>query len=323
MIKILLIDRINKQFEEGDESLLEKFSHNDKQWLWLDIEGQPSESESALLESRFGIHKLAISDAQRTRHPPKFETFSDHSFLLLRGLVEKAEDIYASTMQIALFLKPNVLITRHSERSKSVEAAWQELQNGKLDLSRGPSHAAMRVARKVVDRYTPILLALEDQLEDFEEKTISQPSDALLGELVSTNSQLKKLRRTLTYQKNVFSSMLHSESEAMDEQFKHECNDVFEQFERLSSLSTLYQELINDLINGYLSISAHRLNQIMKVLTIFTVIFLPLTVLAGIYGMNFEYMPELSWRYGYFTLLGIMLGLIVVSTLAVRRLRWL
>ncbi len=107
------------------------------------------------------------------------------------------------------------------------------------------------------------------------------------------------------------------------QKLRHPVQDVYEHFERLRSLSDLYQELVVDLMNGYLSLSSHRLNQIMKVLTIFTVIFLPLSLMVGVYGMNFQYMPELQWRYSYFVLLGTMVTVVLSAIGLLRWKKWL
>ena len=104
---------------------------------------------------------------------------------------------------------------------------------------------------------------------------------------------------------------------------RHEFNDVYEHTERVASLTTLYKDLVDDLMNGYISITSHRLNQIMKVLTVVTVIFLPLTLMVGIYGMNFEYIPELKFQYAYFILLGVMATLVTALLLLFRKIRWL
>jgi magnesium transporter len=109
----------------------------------------------------------------------------------------------------------------------------------------------------------------------------------------------------------------------IDSQERHEYVDVFEHTERLASLTTLYKELTDDMMNGYISVTSHRLNQIMKVLTIVTVIFLPLSLMVGIYGMNFDYMPELKTHNGYFILLGVMGTLVATLLLLFRKIRWL
>jgi magnesium transporter len=295
------------------------------QWLWVDLYDVPAEEEAELLETQFKIHPLAIADAQRDRHPPKFESFGQRIFLLLRDLPKEIQELDENIqpVQVALFLDHNLLITRRSIDCEPLEVLWEEARADALDFAKGPPHIAYLLTRYITDRYTRTLLALETELEDFEEKLLTQSSDHLLSELVWENRKLKKMRRALTYQYNAIAAFQQHSADYIEEDIRHEFNDVREQFERLSSLALLQEELVADMINGYISLSSHRLNQIMKVLTIVTVIFMPLGIIAGIYGMNFDNMPELHWKYGYMIALGLM-GTVVLSLLYIlRRLRWI
>jgi len=318
-----MYDKKTRTIKTGDENLFDEFVDDNTCWLWMDLCNESHERELALLNVRLGIHELALSDARRPRHPPKFEAFSDHIFLLLRGLAMEAPELQVDTIQVAIFLKRNLVITRHTEDSSSIEKVWNDVLAGTIKAEKGPSHLASKVGRYIVDRYTPLLLDLEDDLDEFEDLMLERPDDKIMGELIATNARLKKLRRTLAYQETLFFNLSHSDLHIWGPHFRHECIDIYEQFERAASLSTLYQGLISDLINGYLGISAHRLNQIMKILTLVTVVFLPLTVIVGIYGMNFDNMPELHWHYGYYACLGVMLAVILSSVFVVRKLRWL
>ena len=145
-----------------------------------------------------------------------------------------------------------------------------------------------------------------------ESEMLESPNDLLLAELVRQKADLKKMARVLNYHARMFAAAQQQEL-AHFVPLQHELNDAAEQLERQLSLANLHLELTEDLIGGYISLSAHHLNQIMKTLTIVTVIFVPITFMAGIYGMNFDFMPELSYRYAYFTLLGAML--FVVSSI--------
>ena len=199
------------------------------------------------------------------------------------------------------------------------------MENNELDLARGTHHICYRIVRTVIDRYTPIILNMEKNLDKMEEDMLENPRDETLGELINYNSQLRKLRRIYGYQATVLSQLAKwvAASEKLKAGFRHEFNDLYEQMERLLSLSGMLQELTVDLIDGYISVSSHRLNKIMKVLTITTVIFVPLTFLAGIYGMNFENMPELGSANGYFIVLGVMVGISISLLVLFRLIKWL
>ena len=149
------------------------------------------------------------------------------------------------------------------------------------------------------------ILNLEERLEAVELELLRRPSDALLAELMEYGSKLKKLRRIGGYHEACFRNLIDNRGEQVGLN-RSRLNDLHENSERLQSLASLLDEISKDLKDGYLSLSAHRLNHIMRVLTVVTVIFVPMTFVAGLYGMNFEYMPELKWHYGYFAALGVM-----------------
>jgi magnesium transporter len=200
---------------------------------------------------------------------------------------------------------------------------WADAQSGEVEMARGPAHVAYRILRRVTDRYTNLVEGLERGIYAMEDEMFENPRDALPEELIAYGRNLKRLRRIFNYHKDLFERLSRKDQPFIGKQERHEFIDVYEHTERLASLATLFKELTDDLMNGYISVTSHRLNQIMKVLTVVTVIFMPLTVLAGIYGMNFENMPELKFQNAYFVLLGVMGTIVAVLLLLFRKIRWL
>lgn len=322
MLRAATINSSTTELKTGSESLIAEWKKTGESWIWIDLEAPEPELEIALLK-QFSISDLAISDARRARHPPKFEVFDDYYFLLVRGLDAEITEFEYKVMQMALFVGKNFLITRRSQRSVSIDRVWAEMLEVPRTVARGPELAAYKISRCIADRYTPILMGLEDRLEELEAHIFANPDDQLLMELTEHNGNLKKMRRTLAYQKGIFSALTRHIENSPQQEYAHQFVDVYEQFERLASLAALYQELVVDLSNAFISLASHRLNNIMKVLTITTVVFLPLTLLAGIYGMNFDHIPELHWKFGYFAVLGFMTILAVTMFLGLRKMKWL
>ena len=311
-MRVVLYDPASRRLREGGPELIDEWDRSAASTIWVALEDEPAGSESELLSSRFGVHRLAITDALRERHPPKIEPFEQNTFILLKGLDASATSLEFGTIQLSLFVGERFLVTRSSGRSLSSEKILAELTSGALPAEFSPAGLALLLCRTVADRFLPLLLAVEKRLEEMESEMLEKPSDQLLAELVRQKGDLKKVLRILQYHAQVFSSA-RSKTPAQLSGHDHELTDVQEQLDRLLSLARLYYELTDDLMNGYLSLSAHRLNQIMQTLTIVTVIFVPVTFMAGIYGMNFEFMPELGFRPAYFILLGAML--VVVATI--------
>ena len=244
---------------------------------------------------------------------------------MLKGLSADSKDIDFDTIQLALFVGDRFLITRHSGPSKSINRLEKRLASQQnLTEYTDVSKLALLLCRMVVERYLNILLVLEPRLEELEELMLNHSNDSMLTELIGYKSDLKRLSRYATYHEQLFQSLRDKPFPGFsDGDRTHEIIDVWEQQERTCSLSLLYYETASDLIDGYISVASHRLNQIMKVLTIITAVFVPLSFLAGIYGMNFENMPELNSKSGYFILLGIMATIATTFLIAFRRMKWL
>jgi len=323
MISAMLYTPSTKGLESGGEALLTRWQQEAESIIWVDLHGMDPEQEYALLQDRFGIHPFAIQDAQRTRHPPKLEVFEDLTFLLFKALHPDVQGFDFATIQLALFIGPRFIVTRHQEISPAVDQLREELEHEPGVLDSGPGAFALRLSRIMVDHYLKNILGLESRIEELEARMLEDADDAMLAELIGHKGDLKKLRRVFVYHQQLFSDLRSGAYPGFGEPLLHQVVDVYEQQERANSLATLYYELASDLIDGYISLASHRLNQIVKVLTIITVIFVPLGLLAGIYGMNFENMPELHSPTGYYTVIGVM-GLIAVTLLLVfRKKKWL
>lgn len=323
MIKVFLYDTKVKELQVGGEELIHGWHNNPNTLAWIDFSEHDADEEKQILVDHFGLHPLAVQDAQRSRHPPKLEAYQDHSFLLLKELSEDSGEFQFATMQLALFVGPRFLITRHWEKSPSIEQMVIEISDVPTRFDEGLDVIAIKMGRLLVNRYLAILLKLEPRLDQLESAIVDKPSDNLLAELISLKTELKKFRRVFIYHKQIFANLKNSNFPQIRNEHIHQIIDVYEQQERASSLAILYHELASDLIDGYISVASHRLNNIMKILTIVTTIFVPLSFLAGIYGMNFENMPELRSRSGYFILLGVMGGIIFLLLVLFRKFRWI
>ncbi|NNF07680.1 MAG: magnesium transporter CorA family protein [Candidatus Eisenbacteria bacterium] len=314
MIRAILYRPQSRTFTEGGAELIDVWDGETDSSIWVELSGGKPEVESKLMSERFGIHSLAIKDALRDRHPPKIEPFTNNTFILLKGLDAETDSISFGTIQLSIFVGDRFLLTRASKHSVSADRVREELLSGTLRYEFSTAALGLRLCRTVSDRFVPVLLSVESRLEEMETEMLERPNDELLAELVRQKSDLKKILRVVQYHAQVFTSA-SSQIPAHLAGYNHELTDLQEQLDRQLSLARLYYELTDDLMTGYLSLSSHRLNQIMQTLTIVTMIFVPITFMAGIYGMNFEFMPELSIRNAYFFLLGSML-LVVAGILA-------
>lgn len=311
----------NNTTQVGGKELLQQWKGSTDNWLWVDLYDEPSDQEQAFLSEEFSLDGVAVHEAQRNRHPPSFEAFKDYNYLLLKPLDAESDSLDFNTLQLAMFAGERFLVTRRSKESPYLAKLWQSLTENNCGHE-GPMSVVSAMCRRVAQRYGKVLLDLEQRLDVIEDELFDSPTDTLMKELVGYNTGLRKMHRILAYYINVFGALcqqLHS----TDHPLQNDFDDIYALVERFYSLSDMYQNVITDLIEAYISLNGHRLNQIMKVLTIVTVIFVPLTLLVGIYGMNFEYMPELKSQHGYYILLSAMSSIAVVLLLLFRRVRWL
>jgi magnesium transporter len=315
----------NGELLQGGEELVEQWRQQPGSQLWLDIEGKLDGRQRELL-ARLGCDPLALQDASRDRHPPKVEEFTDNTFILFRGISELGEDLTLLPQQLALFVGENFLITTHRGKSISIDHFWATVAESP-ELLADTGLLTVQILHFASGRYLDSVLAFEDRLGALEDALISGDAEDAMKELVAYRSRLRILRRVFNYHQRLAEQIMNGVGAHLrrgrQDQNAHERRDLFDRCERLFSLCNMYYEICGDLVEGYISLSSHRLNNTMKVLTIITAIFVPLSFLAGLYGMNFDNMPELHYRHGYFIVLGLMALLATGMITLFRRIRWL
>ncbi|MDF1762957.1 MAG: magnesium transporter CorA family protein [Oleibacter sp.] len=322
MIRTMIVQE-NGHVETGGLELLEQWQANPNGRVWVDVEGEESVYEDQLLTS-LGCHELAIQDAQRERHPPKIEEFSDSTFILYRGISSFSATLEHDAQTIAFFISDNLIISRHPSTGISINRLFSDL--GSTVLAKGTGFLALRIMHTSAGLYLEALLEFETELSDIEDSLVDQGNDELMKKLVTYRSRLVKLRRLFSYHKNITDELITEDYISLsskDEDMRHAITDVHDRFDRLYTMSEMFYSICGDLIDGYISIASHQLNRTMQVLTVITAIFIPLGFLAGLYGMNFEKIPELHYENGYYVLLGVMASIAVGLLLLFRKIRWL
>ncbi|QJR00166.1 magnesium transporter CorA family protein [Halomonas sp. PGE1] len=321
MIRTLMVDAEGRTMAGGEE-LIARWRESPDARLWIDMQGEPVAREREMLEA-FDCHPMAIDDAHRERHPPKIEEFEGHTLILYRGISSFDADLHYTPQQMALFLGERFLLTLHPGRAQSIDRLFD--QEGTVLLQRSPEHVALKIMYHSAGYYLDSLLEFENALSDLEDALTLNGSDTLMRQVIGYRSRLVKMRRLFNYHLGItqeltaydYSHLPRNVSETL-----HAINDVHERFERLLTLTQMYYEICGDLVDGHISLSSHQLNITMRILTVITAVFVPLTFIAGIYGMNFVHMPELEHPYGYFMVLGLMMSIGVGLAWLFRRKGW-
>lgn len=322
MIKAKLLST-QGHYQHGDESLIDQWRAQDDSILWLDIEGELTGDIQTMLLS-LHCDRLAITDCSRERHPPKVEEFDHDTFILFRGMSGMDEELNLRPMPVGMWVSERLLITAHPGHAVSVQHFWDNEQQQKF--LKTPNILAMRILHYVGGRYLDKLMDFEDTLAHLEDALLADQTDTVMKELVVYRSRLRKLHRIFNYHRALAEQVLHGGTAHLGtgkDHTHHVRRDLYDRCERLHSLCQMYYEICGDLVESHISITSHNLNNTIKILTIITALFIPITFIAGLYGMNFQYIPELQWRHGYFAVLGVMLTLVLGMLALFRKIRWL
>jgi magnesium transporter len=290
--------------------------------LWVDIEAA-DRAEASLLSDVFDFHHLAIDDCfNRHVDPAKIDDYGHYLFVIAQGLSAEATGERLVMTELDFFLGPNVLVSFHQEVLPSVAEMRRRVDQGAPELEHGADFLAHSLLDAVVDGFLPEVEALDDILSRLEEEALSRPEAALLQQVLTLKRNLQRLRRTLVPQRDMVNRIARGEFPRIvkPESFMY-FRDVYDHIVRVEELAESLRDLSDGIVNIYLGAMNNRMNEVMKTLSVVAAIFLPLTLIASIYGMNFENMPELEWEWGYFWILGTMaaIGLGLVAFFRSRR----
>jgi magnesium transporter len=282
--------------------------------LWVDIEGI-TEAETALIERLFKFHHLAIEDCVSPQiHPPKIDDFDDYLFVIAHGINHVSESETVETAELAIFLGANFVVSNHDVHLYSIESVQHLVEADGRPMRRGADFLAHALIDALVDNVLPTIDRMSDIAEEIEEEVIHQPQQATLEAVLKLKRSTLRVHRVMAPQREVLNRLSRGEFPVVKTEAQIFYRDIFDHLVRIEDLNQNIRDRADNALSTYLSSVANRQNETMRVLSIVATIFLPLTLLAGIYGMNFEYMPELEWRWGYFAVLGIM-GVVIASVI--------
>ncbi|CAM4489509.1 magnesium/cobalt transporter CorA [Paenibacillus typhae] len=292
----------------------------DYAWIWADFDA-PTPEETRLLDSYFHFHPLAIEDCMHTLQRPKLDYYEDVQFFVLHALNEQTLE----AEEVDLFLSSGFLVSYHHQQKPEMDEAWELVQaeiHSRKGWSGGPVAAAYTVMDKLVDRYFPSLYNLEDELADLEGMGEKESVEELMSQVFRVRGRLLKLRRTIVPMRDLMYRIVNSQHVQSNGEERIYFGDIHDHLLKLTDMIEVDREMTADLRDSYISLNSNRMNSIMKTLTVITTVFMPLTLIAGIYGMNFRVMPELDWTYGYPVILLVMLALGGSMFLWFRRSGW-
>ncbi|MCB9419023.1 MAG: magnesium/cobalt transporter CorA [Ardenticatenaceae bacterium] len=290
---------------------------------WVTVAGLHDVAVIEAIGQFFGIHPLLLEDILNTDQRPKLEQYDDYVYLILKALT-LGENGRIQPEQISIVLGKTFVLTFEEQEDDTFQALRQRLENEQSRLRRqGVDYLAYSLLDVVVDNYFVILENLGDRIEDLEDDLITNANRDTLEEIQHLKRELLYLRRTVWPLREVIGALQRGESDLFDQGTLIYLRDVYEHTIQVIDTLETYRDIVSGLLDIYLSGLSNKLNEVMKVLTVISTIFIPITFVTSLYGMNFAYMPELHWRWGYWTVWGVVLITAVSMILFFRHKKWL
>jgi magnesium transporter len=290
---------------------------------WINVDGVHDVGFIQELGEIFGLHPLIIEDIVNTQQRPKMEESGNYVYVVLKMLYLDNEKKETQVEQVSVVFGKNFVISFQEREGDIFESIRERIRNGKGRVRKmGADYLAYALIDAVVDHYFIILENDGEKIEVLEDKVVSNPESATLQEIHRLKREMIFLRRSVWPLRELVNSMERIESPLIQKTTRIYLRDVYDHTIQVIDTLETYRDMLSGMHDTYLSSISNRMNEVMKVLTIIATIFIPLTFIAGIYGMNFEFMPELKWRWAYFGVWGVILVIALVMVAYFKRKKW-
>ena len=325
--KVTVIDYDEANFQEREVKAVEEcFAFRDKPSVtWINVEGVHQVEVVEKLGNCFGLHPLVLEDILNTDQRPKMEVYGGYVYIVLKMLYGNDSNRSVEAEQVSLILGSNFAISFQEGIEGDVfNPVRERIRSGKgLIRKMGSDYLAYSLIDTIVDNYFLMLENLGERIELLEEELVAHPTTATLQEIQRIKYQMVFVRRAVWPLREVTIGLERKESPLIKETTEIYLRDVYDHAVQVMDTIEVYREMLSGMLDIYLSSVSNRLNSVMKVLTIIATIFMPLTFIAGIYGMNFKYMPELEWRWGYPAVWVIIVLIGVWMLIYFKKKKWL
>jgi magnesium transporter len=291
---------------------------------WINIDGLHEVEVIEKIGTHFGIHPLTMEDIVNTGQRPKIEDSEDYIYLVFKMLKFEEHTSHLSSEQVSLILGPHYVISFQETEGDVFNFVRERIRKGRVRIRKsGPSYLAYALIDAVVDHYFLILEKMGEKIEHLEERLHVQPTPEILQAIHDLNREMIYFRRQVWPIREVLSIWQKSDSSIIQEANKAFIRDVYDHTIQVIDTIESFRDIVSGMMDLYLSTVSNKMNEVMKVLTIMATIFIPLTFVAGIYGMNFKYMPELEWKWSYLVLWIVLIVIFFGMVFYFKRKKWL
>jgi magnesium transporter len=292
--------------------------------VWINIDGIHDISVVEAVGKIFGIHSLVQEDIVNTNQRPKVEEYDSYLFAIVKMLYEEQNTDALQSEQVSIILTPKIVLSFQEREGDVFNPVRERLRTGKgIVRQRGSDYLAYCLIDAIVDHYFQIMETLEDRIHPLEEEIVHDPQPQVLQRVHGLKNDLVFLRRSLWPLREMLARLYREQLPPIQDNTRPFIRDVHDHTIQVIEILESFQEITSGMMDVYMSSISNRMNNIMKVLTIIATIFIPLTFIAGVYGMNFQHMPELAWRWGYPAVLGIMVLVFVGMLIFFKHRKWL
>jgi magnesium transporter len=286
----------------------------------------PSDEDWRTLAEQFGFHPLAVEDASKQNQRAKMDEYDGYLFVTMRAHAAGVEDmtsVAGAAQEVDAFLGPRYLVTIHRGECTAVAETRARWERRPTRMPEEPAFLLYVLLDTVVDGYFPVMDALDQAIDEMEDAAFDPTTVADLGPALQLKRRLLLLRQTLAPMRDLANSLLRADLDLIPDSTRVYFQDVYDHTLRLLEQVDLHRDVLTGALEAQLAQTSNHLNQIMKNLTSVAAILMTLSLVAGIYGMNFHHMPELEWQYGYFGVLGAMAAIAVGLVAYFRKIKWL
>ena len=325
-VRIRMIDYNEKTFEEKTlQTIEESFTKKESSTVrWINVDGLHDPDVIRKIGNHFGFHPLILEDIIHTEQRPKMDDFDDYIFLIAKMLFFDKDEDELRTEQFSLILGQNLVISFQEIFGDVFNPVRERMRRGKGRIRKmGADYLMYALIDAIVDNYFIVLEKIGEKVEILEEALIRDPRPEILQTIYNLKRELIFLRKSVWPLREIINFLERGESEIINEKTTIFLRDVYDHTIQVIDTTETLRDIVSGMMDVYLSSVSNRMNEVMKLLTIIATIFIPLTFIAGIYGMNFKYMPELEFSWGYPVALGVMFVIGLIMTLWFKRNRFL
>jgi magnesium transporter len=255
-------------------------------------------------------------------HPPKIDDFDDYLFIILHGINYRTDSEVVETTELALFLGKNCVVTGHDVPLKSISSVLDRIPEDERLMRRGADFLAYDLINGLVDNIMPAIEEMDDKSDQLETEALHEPRRETLMSIMQLKRSILALTRVMLPQREIMNGLSRGEYALISERAQVYYRNVYDHLVRIEMLTLGLRDLAEGVLSTHLSSVSNRMNEVMKILTLTATIFIPLTFITGIYGMNFARMPELEWRYGYIVVLTVMAAIGISLVVYFRKRKW-